>query len=97
MTPEEIVEKFAHALNNFNLIVGQPFDSDLTRLREAVAPLLLQILYDKNGRGPQFNEPYSAGGRIRRALRRSVPQTHKSRGLQKIHRRGRYGRRLHAH
>ena len=47
MTPEEIVAKFAHALNNFKLITGQPSDTNLTRLREAVAPLLLQILYDE--------------------------------------------------
>ena len=41
MTSEEIAAKFAHALDNFDPIVGQPSDSDLTRLREAVAPLLL--------------------------------------------------------
>ena len=49
MTPEEIVAKFAHSLDNFKLIDGQPYDSDLTRLQEAVAPLLLQILYDEMG------------------------------------------------
>ena len=49
MVPEEIVAKFAHSLNNFEPIDGQPSDSDLTRLREAVAPLLLHILYDENG------------------------------------------------
>ena len=49
MTPEEIVAKLAHALNNFEPIDGQPSDTDLTRLRETVAPLLLQILYDKTG------------------------------------------------
>ena len=49
MTPEEIVAKFAHSLDIFEPIVGQPYDSDLTRLREAVAPLLLQIPYDKTG------------------------------------------------
>ena len=49
MTPEEIVAKFAHALDNFEPITGQPSDTDLTRLREAVAPLLLQILYDETG------------------------------------------------
>ena len=49
MTPEDIVAKFAHSLNNFEPIGGQPSDSDLTRLREAVAPLLLQISYDKTG------------------------------------------------
>ena len=49
MTPEEIVAKFAHALDNFDPITGQPSDTDLTRLREAVAPLLLQIPYDETG------------------------------------------------
>ena len=49
MTPKEIVAKFAHALDNFEPIDGQPSDTDLTRLWEAVAPLLLQILYEKMG------------------------------------------------
>ena len=49
MTPEEIVAKFAHALDKFKPITRQPRDTDLTRLREAVAPLLLQILYDETG------------------------------------------------
>ena len=49
MMPEEIVAKFAHSLNQFEPIVGKLSNSDLTRLREAVAPLLLQILYDKTG------------------------------------------------
>ena len=41
--------KFAHSLDNFEPIVGKPSDSDLTRLREAVAPLLLQTPYDETG------------------------------------------------
>ena len=49
MTPGEIVDKFAHSLDNFELIDGQPSDSDLTRLRESIAPLLPQIPYDKTG------------------------------------------------
>ena len=49
MTPKEIVEKFAHFLDNFEPIIGQPSDSDLTRLREVVSPLLLQIPYKKTG------------------------------------------------
>ena len=49
MTPEEIVAKFAHALDNFELIDRKPSDTDLTRLQEAVAPLLLQIPYDETG------------------------------------------------
>ena len=47
MNPEEIVAKFATALDNFEPITEQPPDTDLTRLREAVAPLLLQIPYGK--------------------------------------------------
>ena len=47
MTPEEIVAKFATTLDKFEPITGQPFDTDLTRLREAVAPLLLHIPYDE--------------------------------------------------
>ena len=49
MTPEEIVTKFAHALDNFEPIMGQPSDTNMKRLREAVAPLLLQIPYDETG------------------------------------------------
>ena len=49
MTPEEIVAKSIHSLNNLEPIDGQPSDSDLTRLLEAVVPLLLQIPYDETG------------------------------------------------
>ena len=49
MTPDAIVAEFAHSLTNFKPIVGQPSDSNLTRLQEAVALLLLQIPYDKTG------------------------------------------------
>ena len=49
MTPEEIVVKFAHFLDQFEPIAGKTSESDLTRIREVVAPLLLQILYDKTG------------------------------------------------
>ena len=49
MTPEDIVAKFAHSLDQFEPISGQPSDSKLTRIREVFAPLLLQILYDKTG------------------------------------------------
>ena len=37
------------ALDNFEPITDQPSDSDLTRLQEAIALLLLQILYDETG------------------------------------------------
>ena len=49
MTPEEIMSKSATALDNFEPLTEQPSDTDLTRLREAIAPLLLQIPYDKTG------------------------------------------------
>ena len=49
MAPEEIVAKFANSLEHFEPIAGQPSDTDLTRIREVVAPLLLQILYDETG------------------------------------------------
>ena len=49
MTPEEIVAKFAHPLDQFEPIFIQPSDSDLTRIREVVAPLLLQIPYEETG------------------------------------------------
>ena len=49
MNPEDIVAKFAQSLNNFEPIDRKPSDSDLTRIREAVAPLLLLIPYDETG------------------------------------------------
>ena len=49
MTPENIVAKFATALDNFDLITEQLLDTNLTRIWEAAAPLLLQIPYDKTG------------------------------------------------
>ena len=49
MTLEEIVAKFATALDHFEPITEQPSDTNLTRLWEAVAPLLLQIPYDETG------------------------------------------------
>ena len=49
MTLDEIVSKFLVDLDNFEPITNQPSDSDLTRLREAIAPLLLQIPYDETG------------------------------------------------
>ena len=49
MTPDEIFSKFLVALDNFEPITDQPSDSDLTRLKEAIDPLLLQIPYDETG------------------------------------------------
>ena len=47
MTPDEIFAKFSAALDTFEPITNQLLDSDLTRLREAIAPLLLQIPYEE--------------------------------------------------
>ena len=49
MTLDEIVAKFATALDHLKPITDKPSDTDLTRLREAIAPLLLQIPYDEPG------------------------------------------------
>ena len=49
MMPEDIVAKFVHSLDQFDPIAGQPSNSDLTIIREVVAPLLLQILYEETG------------------------------------------------
>ena len=49
MTPKEIVTKFAHSLEQFDPISGQPSGTDLIRIREVVAPLLLQIPYEETG------------------------------------------------
>ena len=49
MTPDEIFAKFAAALDHFEPILKQPSDTDITRLREYVALLLLQIPYDGTG------------------------------------------------
>ena len=45
MTPEEIVAKFSNALDLFNPIEGHPSYVDMTRICEALSPLLLQIPY----------------------------------------------------
>ena len=47
MTPDNIVAKLLAALDHFKPILDQPSDTDLTRLQEAVAPLLLKIPYDE--------------------------------------------------
>ena len=53
MSPEEITAAFATAAAAFTPIVGQPNDDDLTRLRDTIYLLLLNIPYD--------NEPPVAG------------------------------------
>ena len=49
MTLDEIVAMFSEALDHFEPILDQPSDTDLTRMREVAAPLLLQIPYDETG------------------------------------------------
>ena len=46
MTPKEIMEKFANLLDQFEPINGKPSDTNLTLIREVVAPLPLQIPHD---------------------------------------------------
>ena len=48
MTSKDTVAKFANALEQFELIDGQPSDTKLTQIREVVVTLL-QILYDEMG------------------------------------------------
>ena len=47
MTPKEIVAKFSDALKQFEPIHGQASDTDITRIREVSATLLLHIPYNK--------------------------------------------------
>ena len=47
MSPEEISSLFAEALEQFEPIIGQPTDPDLTRLNEALIQVLLVIPYDE--------------------------------------------------
>jgi hypothetical protein len=49
MKPDEIVTQFAEATLYFDNIIGQPTDSDLVRIFEAMAHILLTIpyLYDE--------------------------------------------------
>ena len=49
MTLEEIVAKFANVLEQFEPIDRKPSDTELMQIQEGVAPLLLQIPYDKTG------------------------------------------------
>ena len=44
--PKKIGAKLANALEQFEPIAGQPSDTNLTRIREVVAPL---VQYDKTG------------------------------------------------
>ena len=47
MKPGEIVTQFAEAILSFDNIIGQPTDSDIVRLFETMAHILLTIPYDE--------------------------------------------------
>ena len=91
MTPDKIVAKFSAALNQFEPIHNQPSDTDLTRLQEAVALLLLQIPYNEKGRDTQFIQDHSVEDHLPQALRGSFPQTQEGRGLRPRDQRRRCG------
>ena len=58
MKPEDTAAKFTDLIEQFDLIDSQPSDTNLTRIKEVVAPLLLQIPYDKNRRDTQPHRPH---------------------------------------
>ena len=47
MKPDEIVTQFAEATLSFDNIIGQPTDSDIVRLFEAMTHILLTVPYDE--------------------------------------------------
>ena len=47
MKPEDIVTQFAEATLSFDNIIGQPTDSDIVRLFETMAHILLTVPYDE--------------------------------------------------
>ena len=47
MKPEELATQFAEATLSFDQIIGQPTDSDIVRIYEALAQILLPIPYDE--------------------------------------------------
>ena len=49
MTPEEIVVKLSDTIQKLDPIDGQPSDTNLTRIREVMVLVLLQILYEEMG------------------------------------------------
>ena len=81
MTPDEIIAKFSAALDNFKPITNQPSDSELTRLREAIAPLLLHIPYDQTGRTHNLIGIIQAKPAYLKRYGKAFPQTHKGWGL----------------
>ena len=93
MTPDEIVSKFSVALDNFKPITDQPSDSDLTRLREAIALLLLQIPYDETGRVHNLIGIVWVKPAYIKRYGEAFPRTHEGRGIRPQDQRQRYGRR----
>ena len=47
MKPDEIITQFSEATLSFDNILGQPTDSDIFRLFEAIVHILLTVPYDK--------------------------------------------------
>ena len=47
MKPDEIATQFAEATLSFDQIIGQPTDSDIVRMFEAMAHILLTVPYDE--------------------------------------------------
>ena len=47
MKPEELATQFAEATLSFDQIIGQPTDSDIVRIFEALAQILLPVPYDE--------------------------------------------------
>ena len=47
MKPDEIVTQFSEATFSFDNIIGQPTDSDIVRLFEAMSHILFTIPYDE--------------------------------------------------
>ena len=48
MKPEKIATQFAEAILSFDQIIGQPTDSDIVRMFEAMAQILLPVPYDES-------------------------------------------------
>ena len=48
MKPDEIATQFAEATLSFDQIIGQPTDSDIVRMFEAMAHILLTVPYNES-------------------------------------------------
>ena len=70
------MENFSDALEQLDPIDGHPSDTNLTRIREVVALLLLQIPYDKTGAHTTSSSSFGQWHRTQRAMARSFPNPH---------------------